>query len=539
MGAAQLCFGDLILDGACLSGRRHGQPIHFTRNERALLLAFTSNPKHLMSRSRLLDEIDSSELDRSDRYIDFLVNQVRMKLGDSKKTPKYIATQYGEGYIWIATPSSATPIDAFLVIGGNFGAKGHTSGSPEQARVLLDQLRDLVAAGVGMGQLIVAVDENWQPAATDKLRYFLPVSFQAGDGQLKCMAALREMPSKSIVKTFQFHLDAADPAVSAREAARVANGIVDVLRQALAHAAKGLGVPADESLEMRLHKASALLSASNLEWQTRGARLRRDRERNPRDPDLALQWCMYLFATLVAPGPFAGMGIEERERIESEIEATVLELLPTVEGSPLLMLTAAKQLYFIDRGHLDLAEDIAERAFVRIADYAAALPIMGQLQYARGRFDEAVRFFDRGIAMVEPGPAFHLHMKMLKCYACLAAGDHAALEATAVDLDAYLGPFCTPDISLTIRWIIAPPDRDLPATSAQALAGVGPEGARKAIEYFYFASARHLVSQGARANLMHRLITHATRAHGQEAIPAFISRRLGLRPARAAELQAS
>jgi DNA-binding winged helix-turn-helix (wHTH) protein len=529
MGNAQhLCFGDLILDEACLSGRRDGQAIHFTRNERALLLAFTRNPKRLMQRGRLLDLIDPSELERSDRYIDFLVNRLRTKLGDSKKSPRFIATQYGEGYTWIATPRSATPVDAFLVIDGTFGSKGHTSRSPAEASSLLHEIRDLVAAGVGVGRSIVVAEENWRPAAADRLHYFLPVSFHAVDGRLKCMAALREMPSKCVVKTFQFHLDAGDAACSAREAARVAAGVVGVLRQALANAATGLGVPTSEPLEARLHKASTLLSTSNLQWQTRGEQLRWEREHDPADPDLALQWCMYLFARLVAPGPFAGIGMEERERLESEIEATVLDLLPAVEGLPLLMLTAAKQLYFINRGHLELSEDLAERAFVRTPDYAAALPIMGQLRYARGRFDEAVAFFDRGMAMVEPGPAFHLHMKVLKCYACLAAGDRAALEATAKDLDAYLGPFCTPDIASTIRWSIAAPDRQLPAASAQALAAIGPEMARKAIEYFYFSSVRHLNSEQARANLMRGLIGHVTRVHGADAIPAYVLKHVGL-----------
>ncbi|MDR6669782.1 hypothetical protein [Rhizobium sp. 1399] len=34
------------------------------------------------------------------------------------KSPIYIATQYGEGYVWIATQSRSGPIDAFLIIEG-------------------------------------------------------------------------------------------------------------------------------------------------------------------------------------------------------------------------------------------------------------------------------------------------------------------------------------------------------------------------------------------------------------------------------------
>ncbi|KRR28515.1 hypothetical protein [Bradyrhizobium retamae] len=219
------------------------------------------------------------------------------------------------------------------------------------------------------------------------------------------------------------------------------------------------------------------------------------------------------------------MSLEERYRIESEIDSTVLECLPAIEANPLLMLAAAKLLYFINRGHLDLAEDIAERAFVRTADFAAALPIMGQLRYARGRFDEAVRFFDRGIEMAELGPAFHLHMRVLKCIALLAAGDRAALDAAAVDI-ANMGPLCPPEIALMIGWMIAPPDGKLPA--ADRLAALGPAGAGSAIEYLYFTSARHLTSEHARANVMRGLIAHVTRLHGKQAVPAFVLRSIGL-----------
>jgi len=59
----------------------------------------------------------------------------------------------------------------------------------------------------------------------------------------------------------------------------------------------------------------------------------------------------------------------------------VLEYLPAIKTSPLLMLAAAKLLYFINRGHLDLAEDLAERAFARTSDFA---PVLIGLMLARG-----------------------------------------------------------------------------------------------------------------------------------------------------------
>ncbi|SDJ83753.1 Transcriptional regulatory protein, C terminal [Bradyrhizobium sp. Rc2d] len=518
-----LRVGDLILDKTCLFARRNGQTIQFTRNERALLLALTRNPQRLMRRGRLLDEI-ASESDVSDRNIDFLVNRLRAKLGDSAKSPMYIATQYGEGYVWIAPLSPAAPIDALLVIGPAFGPQGHPFG--QQASSLVDQLRDMIATGVGVGHNVV-VAENWQPAPTDKLRYLLQMSFLAGNGQLDCAATLREMPSKRIVKAFRLQLDMADAASFTAEAGRVSNGVIEALSQALVDASTGLGTPADEPLETRLHKAASLLSASNRWWLANGEQLGRDRAQDPLNADIALQWCLHLFARLVHTSPFGEISLEERYRIESEIDATVLECLPAVEANPLLMLAAAKLLYFINRGHLDLAEDVAERAFAQTADFAAALPVMGQLRYARGRFDEAARFFDRGIEMSEPGSDLHLHMRVLKAISVLASGDRALLDMAVADA-AREAPRCPRDIGLTIGWMIASPEQKLPSASADALAAIGPAGAGNAIEYLYFTSARHLVSEHARANVMRGLIAHVTRLHGEEAVPAFVLRSIGL-----------
>ena len=533
MGKARdLCFGALVLDETCLFARRDGETIQFTKNERALLLAFTRNPRRIMRRSRLLDEIASSESGSSDRNIDFLVNRLRIKLGDNAKSPMYIATQYGEGYVWIASAppadsiaaaSSAAPVNAFLAILPALGPLEHRFS--RQASSLIGQLRDMIADGIGAGRKVF-IAENGPPAATDRLHYLLQVNLHADSGRLNCAATLREMPSKRIVKAFGLPLDIADATSFTSEAARVSNGVIGALRQALADTSTGLGTPIDAPPETRLQNATSLLSVSNAKWLASGEQLRVEREQNPSNADTALQWCLHLFARLVMTNPFNGASREERDRIESEIEATVLECLPAIEANPVLNLAAAKLLYFINRGHLELAEDLAERAFARTLDFAAALPILGQLRGTRGNFRDAVVFFDRGITMPDPPAGFVLHMRVLKCIALLAAGDRAALDAAAAVTD--LGSDCPPEIALMIRLMIAPANRKLPAALAQALAAFGPSGAVGVIEYVYFTGARQLTSEQARANLMRGLIAHVTGLYGAELVPAFVIESTGL-----------
>ncbi|PDT15751.1 hypothetical protein CO670_16205 [Rhizobium sp. J15] len=528
--AQDLRFGDLVIDEACMFAHRNGQTIQFTRNERALLLAFTGNPRRLMSRNRLLDEIAQPGSDASDRNIDFLVNRLRLKLGDNAKSPLYIATQYGEGYVWIATPSRPGPIDAFMIIAPSFELEKHPL--RQQGLSLVDRLRDRIAPAIGAGRKVAITERNLL-AAYDKARYLLQVSFHAdagfhGDsGRLNCAATLREMPAKRIVKAFRLHLDTADDLSFVNEAARLSEGVVAALQQALNDASDGLGVPTHETPEARLKSASQLLSTSNPKWLASGERLASSREQDPFDADAAIQWGLHLFARLVLTNPFGDrISLEERDRTESEIEGAVLECLPEIEDKPLLMLGAAKLLYFINRGHLDLAAELAERALTRTQDSTAGLPILGQLSCARGRFDEAVAFFDRGIKAGEAGTEFHRHLRVLKCIALLAAGHSPSSAALATDIP-NLGSDCPPQIALMIGWMAAQPDRKLPDASERALAALGPDYAAAAIEYLYFTSARHVTSQEGRANVMRNMIAHVSRLYGRQAIPDFVLRSIG------------
>jgi tetratricopeptide (TPR) repeat protein len=383
----------------------------------------------------------------------------------------------------------------------------------------------MIAADLGADRNVI-VAENGPPAATDRLRYVLHVGFHAENGRLNCAVTLREMPSKRIVKAFGLPVGIADATSFAGEAARISNIVIGALQQALADASVGLGTPTDAPPDVRLQNATSLLSVSNPKWLASGEQLRLEREQNPSDADTALQWCLHLFARLVHTSPFNVMSLEERERTEREIEATVLECLPVIEANPVLNLAAAKLLYFIGRGHLELAEDLAERAFARTSDFAAALPILGQLRGTRGNFEEAVILFDRGIEMPDITAGFLLHMQVLKCIALLASGDRAALDAVASVID--LSRDCPPEIALMICLMIAPAGRELPAALAQALAAVGPSGAVSVIEYVYFTGARQLTSKAARANVMRGLVAHVTSLHGGEFVPTFVLESTGL-----------
>ena len=83
-----------------------GEEIQFTKFEAKTLQFFSQNAGRLVTRAQLLDSVSNEGSDKNDRNIDFLVNRLRKKLKDSAQEPRFIATRYGEGYIWVGQSSS-------------------------------------------------------------------------------------------------------------------------------------------------------------------------------------------------------------------------------------------------------------------------------------------------------------------------------------------------------------------------------------------------------------------------------------------------
>ncbi|MBZ9938631.1 winged helix-turn-helix domain-containing protein [Mesorhizobium sp. BR1-1-16] len=526
-----LVFGDVVLDDTCLFAHRKGEQIRFTRSERALLLALTRNPHRLMQRNQLLDAIALTQTDASDRNVDFLVNRLRTKLGDSARSPRFIATQYGEGYVWIATKASAATPGANPASVGDLLAilpviPSQDKHLAERADAVTRQMRELIAGRLGAGETVIVLGPD-ESADVQGLRYVVKVSFQDNGARLDCTATLQEGPSRRIVRAFRLDLGDAAPASLVSEVERASIAIAEAIERQLGEASEGLGTPIDQPLEIRQRKASTLLSASNPKWLEKGRQLSEARAQNPASADIALQWCLHLFARLVLASPFAGIGRDERDEIESEIEATVLDCLPLIEANPLLMLAAAKLLYFVDRGHLALAEDLAERAFFRMVESPAALPLLGQLRQARGDFDAALAFYDRGIEMAEPNSEFDLYLRVLKCIALMAAGERERLKASMAAFS-FDSPHNTPELIVVSAVLFTPPGQKLPKAISDVLLASGPSGASNALSYIYMTSARHLISLPARANIMRWMIAHFTELYGEDVVAPFIRTGTGL-----------
>lgn len=105
---AALLFGDLKID----LGRRlvtlHGQLLHLTKTEYALLEALVTNPGKLLTHRWLLQRVWGTGYGEESHYLRVYVRAMRRKLGDDASAPRLILTEPGVGYRWIAARSDGS-----------------------------------------------------------------------------------------------------------------------------------------------------------------------------------------------------------------------------------------------------------------------------------------------------------------------------------------------------------------------------------------------------------------------------------------------
>ncbi|TQJ02745.1 response regulator transcription factor [Amycolatopsis cihanbeyliensis] len=98
-----LSFGDLTLDPGTREVRRGERAISLTRTEFALLELFLTYPKHVLTRSRILEEVWGYDFPTSGNALEVYVGYLRRKT-EAEGEPRLIHTVRGVGYVLRDTP---------------------------------------------------------------------------------------------------------------------------------------------------------------------------------------------------------------------------------------------------------------------------------------------------------------------------------------------------------------------------------------------------------------------------------------------------
>lgn len=90
--------GDLVIDFEKNIVVKKGATINLTQSERKILTALIKNPGKVFTREELIETVFGSDFDGYDRVIDTHIKNLRQKLEDTPKSPKYVLTVHGLGY---------------------------------------------------------------------------------------------------------------------------------------------------------------------------------------------------------------------------------------------------------------------------------------------------------------------------------------------------------------------------------------------------------------------------------------------------------
>jgi two-component system alkaline phosphatase synthesis response regulator PhoP len=100
-GAAELRFGDVVIDTRKAEVRRAGQVIELSAREFLLLKYFVEHRGETLSREQLLNEVWGYHAMPSTRTVDVHVAWLRQKIEPNPRHPQFILTLHGLGYRFV------------------------------------------------------------------------------------------------------------------------------------------------------------------------------------------------------------------------------------------------------------------------------------------------------------------------------------------------------------------------------------------------------------------------------------------------------
>ena len=407
----------------------------------------------MITRDQILDAVSETGSDKSDRNVDFLINRLRKKLLDDARNPRFIATRYGEGYVWIAeAPLSLTQIaEADAVIGPVRGLDLLPKG--DGARGPVTEMVQMLTEGFGADKKVVYAPDCPPPEQfrAQAPRYAAELTFISDRGNTSCVVAIKEFRAGRVIFARRFPLSAlasgsqtpaaiSDDVASALWRAEVtASSRSEPLPVALLKAAGEDEHPYDEpetASHRRLLSRHHELEGKQLHrWQANDRRLRAELDKSPTDHELKLLIALNTHSKYIVNGVrlFAS-GHNTREADEDEIEDFVTTALPAIRAEPEYAIIAGKLLHFLKRGYDDLARDVCEGAYAQSVSVGRSLSIIGQMRAFYGETEAALHCHDQALNLARPGSHEHLYSLVIKCQTLAAAGRWDELDSARREL---------------------------------------------------------------------------------------------------------
>jgi tetratricopeptide (TPR) repeat protein len=419
----------MIFKSDFTSGKRDdGIVLKFTRLERQALMFFNENAGRILTRNQILDAVSAPGSEKSDRSVDFLMNRIRVKLGDSAQDPRFIETLYGEGYVWLKPtlrPAVAYD-DAFIVI-GPFRSTDNLGAQADRAFEIAHLLKRDLRSDLREDQRIIIAPDILAAQMKNGPVISIQLGFFRDHNLLECVVTARHCPNDRLVYVSRFSLEdtASQPLAINSKTQRIAEEVLTNHWQNLT-----AGSAADTPLPVAMHNAAQMPNSSN-SWKDNDRRLLALRASVSDDPALKLMWATHLHSKYVYKGSeLFRIDTATCAQDEAEIERLVLESLDFVQARPEYTAMAAKLLYFVDRGYKELALELANMALWSNTALTSSLAIVGQLHGFTDNMDAAECYLTQAVEMSDESSELQVYSLFMLCQAYMAMGDRSKLAAT-------------------------------------------------------------------------------------------------------------
>ncbi|WP_421760931.1 winged helix-turn-helix domain-containing protein [Devosia sp.] len=492
-----------------------GALLHFTRQERALLMRLIDNAGRLLPRDVLVAAVSGEGSEpASDRHVDFLINQLRRKLRDDARSPRFIRTQYGEGYTWIGEVRQRDEKPSLLRLGSVYGE--HLPGATASIVSLVAVLEDRLSSGRSASPGEACVNAT-------KASFLLDASFH-GDGQrLHAALVLRHGETSAILDTFRLVNGDGD---SGAAIATIADAIVHAIWSSAAlPESRTHVVPSEPPPWVRLFEAALMMDGDMLTWKSNAERLETILAGDPDNAVMEVMRGLNLYTWLIQSfyDPSGQIVGEAQWRaIEDDMEAIALANLARFERQPIMQLAVAKLLLFINRGYLQLSRQIADDVLSNSSAHAAAFALAGEAAGFAGDVERGTELLERSLELSEAGSHFQVYLLVVEASALLAANDMAGFERIcrltrdiAPNAYATLQAFCAMagyETAPLFVYVIAP----------------NAERAKEAIRFLWNVTGRRFMVRAHRRNFMRPLTAALVQRFGLAVIPEEVNFGTGL-----------
>lgn len=98
----QFHAGDITIDYVARTVSVAGNPVHLSRKEYKLLQLLARHAGQVLTHQQILDHVWGEDHRGDTHYLRVLVGHLRQKLGDQPAAPRYLVTEQGIGYRFIA-----------------------------------------------------------------------------------------------------------------------------------------------------------------------------------------------------------------------------------------------------------------------------------------------------------------------------------------------------------------------------------------------------------------------------------------------------